>query len=74
MEPTTGLNSSESKEFNKKYNKGVENFEKYNLKESRTQIHQALNILGRFRAKSRMDGFVSVLWGVLLKVRQMEHF
>jgi len=32
MEPTTALNSSESKEFNKNYLSGVDNFSKYNLK------------------------------------------
>jgi hypothetical protein len=68
MEPTTALNSSESKEFNKNYENGVSNFSKYNLKESRNQIYRALNILGRFRAKSRLDGIVSVMWSVLLKM------
>merc|ERR1719361_2121853 len=68
MEPTTALNSSESKEFNKNYLSGVDNFSKYNLKESRNQIYRALNILGRFRAKSRLDGIVSVMWSVLLKM------
>lgn len=68
MEPTTALHSSESKQYDVTYQKGVDAFEKYELSKSKLEMTACLDILGRFHAKSRLDGIVSVIWSVLVKV------
>ena len=83
MEPTTALHSSESKQYDVTYRKGVDAFEKYELSKSKLEMTACLDILGRFHAKSRLDGknqgstnvrpylylgIVSVIWSVLVKV------
>ena len=82
MEPTTALHSSESKQYDVTYRKGVDAFDKYELSKSKLEMTACLDILGRFHAKSRLDGkkthtkmtvyeylgIVSVIWSVLVKV------
>ena len=56
MEPTTALHSSESKQYDVTYRKGVDAFDKYELSKSKLEMTACLDILGRFHAKSRLDG------------------
>jgi len=68
MEPTVALNSRESKRFWVSYTQGVKDFEQYELEASKQCIINSLDTIGRFHAKSRLDGIASVLWSLLLKV------
>lgn len=67
MEPIVALDSFEYKRFWVSYNQGVKDFEHYELESSKQKIITSLDTIGRFHAKSRLDGIVSVLWSLLLK-------
>ena len=62
MEPTTALHSSESKQYDVTYRKGVDAFDKYELSKSKLEMTACLDILGRFHAKSRLDGKIFGPW------------
>merc|ERR1712106_436406 len=72
MEPTVALNSRESKRFWVSYTQGVKDFEQYELEASKQCIINSLDTIGRFHAKSRLDGIASVLWSLLLKLTKKQ--
>lgn len=66
MEPVTSHDSSEYKQFHSSYTLAVRAFESYNLERAQHRINYCLNTLGRFRARSSLQGIGSILWCLIL--------